>query len=83
MWLRVVSPAIASCTTCALQVEVERQRQWIPSQEVVCQRLRTWERERNDARCQIHWRFPTPQARSRLPRLDDKLLAGDDTDQAE
>ncbi len=64
---------------------IQRQclRHRLPSQEALCQRLWTWERERNAARCQIHWRFTTPLARTKLSRFYDKLLAGDDTEQVD
>ena len=47
----------------------------VASQEILRQRLRQWERERNDAECQIHWRFTTPDARTTLARFYAKLLS--------
>jgi hypothetical protein len=50
-------------------------RRRVADQEMLRHRLLLLERERNDARCQIHWRFTTPQARTKLARFYAKLLA--------
>lgn len=39
------------------------------------QEVTTLEQERNTARCQIQWRFTTPEARTKLHRFSAKLLA--------
>ena len=56
-------------------------RQRTPNREALTSRLRSWERERNEACCQIHWRFTTPLARTKLARFYDQLLANSDTGQ--
>ena len=62
---------------------IQRQclRKRTPSRDALTATLRHWEGERNDARCQIHWRFSTPQARTKLARFYDQLLADSDTTQ--
>lgn len=50
-------------------------RRRIPSQEVLRQRVSLLQSERNMARCQIHWRFTTPDARTKLSRFYAALLS--------
>jgi len=62
---------------------IQRQclRQRKANRDALLDTLRHWESERNDARCQIHWRFTTPQARTKLARFYDQLLAVSDVPQ--
>lgn len=46
----------------------------VPDSTVLGQRIACLQRERNAARCQIHWRFTTPTARTKLHRFYTKLL---------
>ena len=50
-------------------------RRRVADQEALRYRLLLLERQRNEARCQIHWRFTTPHARTKLARFYAKLLA--------
>jgi len=58
---------------------VQRQylRQGVASLEVLRQRLCQWERERNDAAYQIHWRFTTSNARTNFTRFYARLLSSE------
>jgi DDE superfamily endonuclease len=50
-------------------------RRRVANREELQARIRLLEQERNAARCQIHWRFTTPDARTKLSRFYDQLLA--------
>lgn len=49
-------------------------RRRVTNQEALRHRILLLERERNEARCQIHWRFTTPLARTKLARFYGQLL---------
>ena len=50
-------------------------RRRVANREELQARIHLLEQERNTARCQIHWRFTTPEARTKLSRFYDQLLA--------
>ena len=44
-------------------------RRRLPDKEAVRREITTWERQRNDAKATVQWRFTTDKARTKLQRL--------------